>query len=108
MSFLLISEQAKYVNNNELNKICRLTSIYAYFFKLYLQKHNYKVHCIEMNDINDELINYDHCFVTFNRGCIMIQNKGKFNILRSKIKGKICTICETSKFVGPEDLLFFM
>lgn len=107
MTFLLITLQAEYVTSNQLDKITKLSGIYAYFIKKYLERANIKVICIEFKKKLNNIPEANNCLITVNRGvsCLHLNN---YNILRRKIKNKIMTISENSKFVGQEDILFFI
>lgn len=106
MNFLIITTQSVHVTNNDLSKISSMPSIYAYFFKKYLEVNGYNVQCKEYSYINEHMENYNNCFLTFNRGLKYLK-PDEYEILRSKISNKIITICETSKEVGNEDILLF-
>jgi hypothetical protein len=107
MHFLLISAQSSYVNNNELNKISTLSSIYSYFFKKYLQDYGHKITCIDIPIDEKSIIpEADYCISLYNRGIKMLKPV-IYDVLRSKIKKEIITICITSKIIDKEDLLLF-
>lgn len=108
MNFLIITEQADMVSNYQLDKINKLSAIYACFIKKYIERNNIKVLCLDFNKIKNLIIpEANNCFITINRG-VMSLNPSIYENLRRKIKNKIITISETSKFVGQEDILFFI
>lgn len=107
MAFLIITEQSEYIESNQLDKITKLSGIYAYFIKKYIERNNIKVLCKEFSKEINNIPEADDCFITISRG-VNILKLLCYNNLRSKIKNKIMTICETSKLIGLEDILFFI
>jgi len=107
MIFLLITEQSEYIISNELDKINKLSGIYGYFIKKYLERKNIKVICLEFKKILNNIPEANNCLITVSRGVSSL-DLNSYNNLRKKIKNKIMTMCENSKFVGKEDILFFI
>jgi hypothetical protein len=104
MNFLFITAQHEYVNDNKLDKISTLSSIYSFFFKKYLELNGYIVTCINVPNKETIIPEADYCFITYNRGTTKIYPDAYDN-LRKKIKKHIITICETNKYIGKEDIL---
>ena len=103
MRILILALQANILNEEDpLIKINNLSSIYAYFFKKYLLKHNLLVDISDLYIDPNNLENYDYCFILINRGTTYISN---YDGLKNKIKHQIFTICENNKHIGKEDYL---
>lgn len=90
--------------------IADLSGIHAYMIAKYLSKDKYALTIKSMMMTIDEyaaLDEYDYCVVTAIRGMTKIP-KDKKQVLRSKIKNKIITLCENNGTMGGEDILFHM
>lgn len=104
MKILILCYQANVLGlDNAIDHINNLSSIYSYFFKKYLEKKNVQIDIKNINEKIDSINDtWDHCFILVNRGASLVNN---FSVLRSKITGKIFTICESNKYRGKEDFL---
>ena len=112
MKVLIICKYGKDIQNNITTNLNNISSVFGYFFyhnlKRFAQDHkfNLEITCENMGCDFTKLDNFTHCFYLFNRG-IYLLNKKEYQILRSKISGKIFTIAPTSKIQGNEDYLLF-
>lgn len=115
MKLLFITQNAEALKENpEIpNKINTLPGIYSFFFTKYLKEHGKKIgQEIEILYEPHELLNYkkykdaefDHCFITLNRGPRFIKD---YADLKRVVSKKIITICETNGRLGPEDVLLY-
>ena len=110
LKIIILSNAGKQIKQDNYENVNNISAVYGCFFYRnmlrYIKENDLDItvdinrtkYAIEMTD------EYDHCFVLYNRG-ILTMNKDWYNNLRSKIKGRIFTICPTSKLVGDEDVL---
>ena len=87
-----------------------LSTIYAYHFNKWLSRYvdcniSFNSAYLKIDEINS-VDNYDFCIILVNRGVKTMKN-AIFEILRTKIKYQIITICATNSIIDKEDLLLF-
>jgi hypothetical protein len=97
-----------------LENINKLYQIYAYSIIKYFNK--YKDVELILNNLPNsrqkkfediDYPNVDHVLVLDNRG-IYSRISSFYDILREKVQGAICTMCDNHKILGKENILFYM
>lgn len=112
MKILIICKYGDEIATNKTDNLNNISSVYGYCFYHNLIKFcNDKSIPLEitidgMNCNFNSLQTFHYCFYLFNRGITLLSDES-YNILRSKITGKIFTIAPTSKIQGQEDYLLF-
>ena len=106
-------------NNLEKKDINSYSSVYAFYVINYLKKIKHiklfyssitgpsnKEFEWNNENLGKHISCVDHC-ISFEQRTFFNRNISYYNIIRSKVKGKITTICDNNYNIGPEDCTFF-
>lgn len=124
MKILFLGNSAEYCHKGNIKKLTLddiqgYGMVYAYFINKYMSKRDNVeiIFCHQTGSCDKNIVfnednlgrnipEADHC-IAFEQRTFFNRSPSYYNAVKSKIKGKITTICDNNYNIGPEDCTFY-